>query len=147
MILDAITCIALAVYHEAGSDYVSDVDKQSVAYTVDNRSGNRNQDHCEVIAEKGQFSHLTHRFKLRQITDGQYQTTFKPDALPDIEREAWQHSLDIARDVKLHQVPDPTNGAEYFHQHHVHPKWSRTFKMTLRTSVFKFYQDKRSVLG
>lgn len=89
MILDAITCIALAIYHEAGSDYVSDLDKHSVAYTVDNRSGNRNQHPCEVIAEKGQFENLTHRFRLRRITEGRYQTTFNPDALPEIEHEAW----------------------------------------------------------
>jgi hypothetical protein len=52
MILDAITCIALAVYHEAGSDYVPDLDKHSVAHTVENRSGNRNQNHCEVITAR-----------------------------------------------------------------------------------------------
>ena len=144
MILDAITCIALAVYHEAGSDYVPDLDKHSVAYTVDNRSEKRNQNPCEVITEKGQFEHLTHRFRLRQVNDGQFHTTFKPDALPEIEREAWQHSLDIAREVMLHEVPDPTNGAEYFHQHHVHPRWSKTFKMTLKTSVFRFYLDRKA---
>lgn len=144
MILDAITCIALAVYHEAGSDYVSDLDKHSVAYTVENRSGNRNQNHCEVIAKKGQFEHLQQRFKLRQVQQGQYVTAFKPDALPELEREAWLHSLDIAREVKLHQIPDPTDGAEYFHQHHVHPKWSKSFKMTLKTSVFKFYLDEKA---
>jgi spore germination cell wall hydrolase CwlJ-like protein len=144
MILDAITCIALAVYHEAGSDYVPDLDKHSVAYTVENRSGNRNQNHCEVIAEKGQFEHLQQRFKLRQIKQGQYHTAFKPDALPELEREAWLHSVDIAREVKLHEIPDPTNGAEYFHQHHVHPKWSKSFKLTLKTSVFKFYLDEKA---
>jgi hypothetical protein len=132
------------VYHEAGSEYVSDLDKHSVAYTVDNRSGHRNEDPCKVIAEKGQFSHLPQRFKLRRITEDRYQTTFKPESLPEIEREAWQHSLDIAREVKLHAVPDPTNGAEYFHQHHVHPRWSRKFKLTLRTSVFKFYQPQKA---
>jgi len=144
MILDAITCIALAVYHEAGSNYLPDIDKHSVAYTVDNRSGNRHQDPCEVIAEKGQFEHLTHRFKLRQNTQGRYNTAFKPDALPEIEHQAWMHSLDIAREVMLHQVPDPTNGAEYFHQHRVHPKWSKSFKMTLKTSVFKFYLEEKA---
>ena len=144
MILDAVTCIALAVYHEAGSDYVPDLDKHSVAYTVENRSGKRNQHHCEVIAEKGQFTHLTDRFKLRQTPDGQYDTAFKPDALPELEREAWLHALDIALEVKLHQIPDPTNGAEYFHQQHVHPKWSKSFKMTLKTSVFRFYQEKKA---
>ena len=144
MILDAITCIALAVYHEAGSTYISELDKHSVAYTVENRSENRNQDHCEIIAERSQFSHLTHRFKLRHTQDGQFNTPFKPEALPKQEREAWYHSLDIAREVVLHEVPDPTNGAEYFHQHHVHPKWSRAFKMTLKTPIFKFYADQKA---
>jgi spore germination cell wall hydrolase CwlJ-like protein len=141
LILNAITCIALAVYYEAGSDYVTDLDKHSVAYTIDNRSDTRNQTHCEVIAEKGQFDHLTDRFKLRQINHGQYHAAFNPDALSKIERRAWMHCLDIARAVKLHAVPDPTRGASYFHQHHVHPKWSKNFKLTLKTSVFKFYQE------
>lgn len=144
MILDAITCIALAVYYEAGSNYVSDLDKHSVAYAVDNRSEHRNQDPCKVVSAKGQFDHLTHRFRVHRGPDGQYQMGFRPDSLPGVERAAWQRSLDIAREVRMHEVPDPTGGAEYFHQHHVHPRWSKKFKMTLKTPVFRFYQDREA---
>jgi spore germination cell wall hydrolase CwlJ-like protein len=91
----ALRCLARVVYGEARSDTVDG--QRAVAWTALNRTvdGRWPSSVCGVAMQKGQFSL----------------------APKTVERDAWQASLDVARQVLIdrhNREPDPTNGAVFF---------------------------------
>ena len=91
----ALRCLARIVYGEARSDTVEG--QQAVAWAALNRTvdGRWPSSVCGVAIQKGQFS-------LAQKT---------------VERDAWEASLDVARQVLIDRhngEPDPTGGAVFF---------------------------------
>ena len=91
----AVRCLARVVYGEARSDTVEG--QRAVAWVALNRTvdGRWPSSVCLVAVQKGQFA-------------------LAPQT---VERDAWQASLDVARQVMIDQhnrEPDPTNGAVFF---------------------------------
>jgi N-acetylmuramoyl-L-alanine amidase len=68
------------------------------------------------------------------------------DGKPDDpkEQKAWKRSLEIGRRVLADEVPDPTDGALYYHTDYVSPKWSRHFERTTRIGRHLFYRPTQS---
>ena len=88
-------CLARIVYGEGRSDTVEG--QRAVAWTALNRTvdGRWPSSVCGVALQKGQFS-------------------LAPQT---VERDAWEASLDVARQVMIdrhNREPDPTNGAVFF---------------------------------
>ena len=88
-------CLARIVYGEARSDSIEG--QHAVAWVALNRTvdGRWPSSVCGVALQKGQFS-------------------LAPQT---VERDAWQASLDVARQVlidRFNKEPDPTNGAVFF---------------------------------
>ena len=122
MIAEAIVCLALNIYFEARGE--SDLGKRAVAYVTVNRTTNNNEI-CKVIQAPGQFSWLPAK---RPVTDSR--------AFQDAKRLAKEVIEDSDRSN------DPTNGATYFHNEDVHPKWAKKFKRTLKVGKHIFYKER-----
>ena len=91
----ALRCLARIIYGEARSDSVEG--QRAVAWTALNRTvdGRWPSSVCGVAMQPSQFSL----------------------APKTVERDAWQASLDVARQVlidRFNKEPDPTNGAVFF---------------------------------
>jgi spore germination cell wall hydrolase CwlJ-like protein len=91
----AVRCLARIIYGEARSDTVDG--QRAVAWTALNRTvdGRWPSSVCGVAIQKGQFML----------------------AGPSVERNSWEASLDVARQVLIdrhNREPDPTNGAVFF---------------------------------
>jgi len=87
-------CLARVIYGEARGDVAG---QRAVAWAAINRTmdGRWPSTVCLVAVQKGQFS-------------------LAPQT---VERDAWQASLDVARQVMIdrhNREPDPTNGAVFF---------------------------------
>ena len=126
-------CLALNIYHEARSEPESG--QIAVARVTLNRveSGVFPESICDVVKQGGQ---KRHRCQFSWWCDGQ------PD--DPTEQKAWQRSLEIGRRVLADEVPDPTDGALYYHTDYVSPKWSRHFERTTRIGRHLFYRPAQS---
>jgi len=122
-------CLALNIYHEARSEPLSG--QLAVAQVTLNRVASKSFPHsvCEVVKQGGQ---KRNRCQFSWWCDG------KSDQ--PTEAKAWRQSLDLGRRVLAEQVPDPTNGALYYHATYVAPKWSRVFHRTAQIGNHLFYR-------
>lgn len=122
-------CLALNIYHEARSEPLSG--QLAVAQVTLNRVASKSFPHsvCEVVKQGGQ---KRNRCQFSWWCDG------KSDQ--PTEAKAWRKSLDLGRRVLAEQVPDPTNGALYYHATYVAPKWSRVFQRTAEIGSHLFYR-------
>lgn len=122
-------CLALNIYHEARSEPESG--QIAVARVTLNRVQSEAfpKSVCGVVKQGGR---KLNRCQFSWWCDGQ------PD--DPTEAHAWQRSLEISRRVLADEVPDPTNGALYYHTDYVKPKWSRQFQRTTRIGRHLFYR-------
>ncbi len=109
-----LTCLALAIYFEAGGEYRNPPALEAVASVVVNRV----EDHrypdtvCEVVYEKGQF-----------------QWTF--DGLPDkphtdvLSQRAWKISQEVAKDVMQNGA---SSSSTHFHTQDYPLFWAKAYK-------------------
>lgn len=120
-----IRCLAKNIYFEAGNQ--SHQGKVAVAQVVLNRAKNPKFPNtaCSVINQKSrgvcQFSWVCKNPSVR-------------------DRNLYNRSLDIARDVYHNRIKDNTFGALFFHANYVRPSWSRTFRHTITIGDHKFYR-------
>ncbi|MGQ9659538.1 MAG: cell wall hydrolase [Thermochromatium sp.] len=126
-------CLALNIYHEARSEPATD--QIAVAHVTLNRveSDAFPGSICTVVKQGGT---RLHRCQFSWWCDG------KPD--DPKEQRAWKRSLEISRRVLSGEVPDPTNGALYYHADNVNPHWSNHFKRTTHLGRHLFYRPIRS---
>jgi N-acetylmuramoyl-L-alanine amidase len=126
-------CLALNIYHEARSE--PETGQIAVARVTLNRVESEAfpESICGVVKQGGQ---RLHRCQFSWWCDG------KPD--DPKEQQAWKRSLEISRRVLADEVPDPTNGALYYHTDYVSPKWSNHFKRTARIGRHLFYRPTQS---
>lgn len=119
----SIECMALNIYHEARGE--PELGMEAVAWVTLNRveSESYPDDICKVVYQPSQFSWTT-----------------KKDQTP-YETESWEKALDVA-DYVLDEsnTDDPTDGALYFHNRKVKPKWSRKFIRTQKIGNHIFYR-------
>ena len=121
-----LTCLAQTIYFEARGS--SDKEKIAVGHVVLNRS--RDPDFpssiCGVVHQKG---------------NGGCQFSWACDGRSDqpTEKDAWEESLGVARQVLYGRVADPTRGALWFHHRKVRPDWKDDYKRTATIGESIFY--------
>ena len=120
MTLEAIVlCLALNIYYEANSEPL--VGKLAVAHVTMNRAEQDEHNVCKVVYAPGQFSWT----KQKNLA--------KPNK-SDLEAAKELAALVISGETK-----DPTNGATYFHNTTVNPRW-KTVKKTVQIGNHIFYK-------
>jgi len=122
-------CLALAVYFESRAETVEG--QHAVAAVVLNRVRNEKfpDNICAVVHEGG-----GHR--------GRCQFSWYCDGRSDKPRDpaSWQRSLDVADAVLNGEIADPTDGALYFHNTAVRPKWRKKMTKTAAIDNHVFYR-------
>lgn len=103
----AVNCLAKNIYHEARGEPLAG--KLAVAKVTINRveSAQFADTICGVVYEKGQFSWTANR-KLKVL-----------------DKQAWQESLNIARDAVYNGLDEIRLSALYFHSVSIKPKWTK----------------------
>lgn len=118
-----IRCLAENIYFEARGEPVKG--QKAVAFVTLNRLNTEGfpDTICDVVWEDSQFSWT------------------EKDDLTIKEQEAWRLAEFIARDTITHyeDMPDPTNGALFFHEKSINPYWSKSFSLKAKIGKHKFY--------
>ena len=120
MLKEALLCLALNIYHEANTEPLAG--KYAVGYVTLNRasSGIYPDNVCSVVYQSGQFS-----------------WTIKPKKPYGA---GWEQAKEIASNLLYSTPSDPTNGALYFHNKEVRPKWSYRLQKTAVIGNHTFYK-------
>lgn len=126
---DALRCLALAVYFEAGSEPLAG--KEAVAHVVLNRAQHAGFPGgiCSVVQQGGEQ---------RPCQFGWY-----CDGRSDQPTSArmWQSAQEVAREVLAGRVDDPTGGALYFAQARAgRPAWTKRLTQIARIGGHVFYR-------
>ena len=142
MIVEAMFCLAMNIYHEAkGEPFEGQI---AVEHVVLNRVATPGfpKDICGVIKEK----------KLMFVKQGpteakvpvcQFTWVCNNRFAPPRNSLAWQNAIEVAALVLSGQTNDPTYGAHFFHAANVRPGW-RSVERTTRINNHIFYR-KRNV--
>ncbi|MCB1353743.1 MAG: cell wall hydrolase [Rhodobacteraceae bacterium] len=119
----ATRCLAEAVYFEARG--TSAKSRAAVAHVVVNRalSPDFPDTVCAVVRQGCQFS---------------YNCDGKPEVLAD--RKSRDKAMETARAVLADRIPDPTDGALFYHGRSVKPDWSDAFQQTSELGGHIFYR-------
>lgn len=125
-----IECLAQAVYFEARGE--SEKGRQGVAAVVMNRVGHGSfpDTVCGVVRQGGE----TPPCQFSWYCDGKPEQAREPEAWAEAKRIA-----ELAFDRKL---PDPTNGALYFHHLDAKPDWKDVFDQTARIDGHLYYKPR-----
>lgn len=128
MIVEALVCLALNVYHEARGEPVEG--REAVAHVVMNRVASPNfpDTVCGVVLQGGE---VRNRCQFSWYCDGRLDRPSDP--------EAWKDSWFMAQQV-LAGAPDPTGGAVYYHAKSVRPWWADKFEVTATIGDHIFYR-------
>ena len=114
-----VECLAKNVYFESRGQPNDGM--KAIAFVTMNRvkSGIFPDSICKVVYQKNQFSWTVH------------------ERLPS-DLNMWNKSLEIASQVMLEYSSDsdPVNGAMYFHEASVHPKWNLTLVARIGRHLF-----------
>ena len=129
MLLEAVVCLALNIYHEARGEPPEG--QVAVAYVVLNRRGHPAfpDTVCGVVLQGGE---ARHRCQFSWYCDGR---SDRPH-----ERAAWERAKAVAMSVLLEE-DDPTGGAVYYHAVDVRPTWASRFTVTAAIGRHIFYRD------
>lgn len=106
-------CVAEVVYAEARGE--GEAGMRAVTNVIYNRSKRRGKSPCIIVRQPNQFA------KPRRI---------------DRNSKAFR----IAKRLSINPGRDNTNGATYFHNTSVRPKWSYNMKITLKLGNHIFYK-------
>ncbi len=126
---DALRCLALAVYFEAGSE--PQAGKQAVAHVVLNRAQHAGFPGgvCSVVQQGGEQRHC----QFGWYCDGR---SDQPTSA-----RMWQSAQEVAREVLAGQVDDPTGGALYFAPVRAkRPAWTQHLTQIARIGGHVFYR-------
>lgn len=106
-------CVAEVVYHEAQGE--GEIGMRAVAHVIYNRAEQRGITPCQVVRQPFQFAR------------GGYIAN----------NSAWR----MAQRVSENPGRDITNGATYFHNLSVRPRWSYNMTVTFRFGNHIFYRS------
>ncbi|MES9866497.1 MAG: cell wall hydrolase [Candidatus Thiodiazotropha sp. LLP2] len=126
-------CLALNIYFEARSESVEG--QHAVGHVVMNRVAHRGFPNsiCDVVKQGGE--ERRNRCQFSWWCDGR---SDEP-----ANRRAWLKSLELAYDVYLGRVNDPTRGALWYHAEYVSPTWSKALTMVTKIGQHLFYQSRK----
>jgi N-acetylmuramoyl-L-alanine amidase len=126
LIAEALTCLALNLYHEARGEGPEGM--AAVAVVTLNRVQHPDWPDtiCEVVHQPAQFSWTRHGDP------------------PVTEDEAWQTARHIAADAVLGELDSPLDGhVLFFHAATVRPTWAEAFEPVGRIGNHVFYAPSR----
>lgn len=130
-------CLAMNIYHEARSE--SKLGKRAVAWVTMNRVSNKKfpDTICDVVYQAHVDSNgnpKRHQCQFSWYCDGQSDKINNQDE--------WNSSVAIAQQVMTNfgKIPDPTDGATYYHAVYVNPDWASHFTRTARIDNHVFYR-------
>ena len=114
-----VLCLAENIYHEARGESL--LGQQAVAHVTLNRvADNRWPDSiCDVVYQKSQFSWVSNSPAIHNI-------------------EAFENSVSVALNAIREISEDPTNGATFFLQNSISPRWSRSLEVSVVIGGHKF---------
>lgn len=125
-----IECLALNIYWEARSEPIRT--RRAIAHVTLNRVSHADYPDtvCEVVRQG------------REKSFGRCQFSWWCDGRSDRPRDeaAWEDALALARAVMARPSADPTNGALYFHQASIRPKWAGRKSRVGRIGHLIFYR-------
>lgn len=137
MLVEALVCLALNVYHEARDQpFIGQV---AVAQVVMNRVYDDRFPNtvCEVVQEGPTYSWkpdfpVRHRCQFSWYCDG------KSDSAHN--EEAWSMAMMIAHGVYYGNLDDFVEGSTHYHAHYVLPAWAESKTKVVRIADHIFYR-------
>ena len=120
---EELQCMTENIYHEARNQK-DDAGLAAIGYVVLNRVANPEypNDVCSVIYQDCQFSWVC-KFRNKPIA----------------EKDAWERSKTIARQVLNRDIPNPIGTATRYHANYVTPNWNK-YKVTIVIGDHIFYE-------
>jgi N-acetylmuramoyl-L-alanine amidase len=137
MIIEAVMCLALNVYHEAKNQ--SMIGQIAVAQVTMNRVHDERYPNnvCDVVKQG-----LTYRWNRDMPIRNQCQFSWYCDGKSDKpkDEQAWQYAIMVADGVYYGKVIDLVDGATHYHAHYVNPSWAETKTYITRIDDHIFYR-------
>lgn len=136
LIMSALTCLALNIYHEARSE--PPLGQFAVAMVTMNRAQSQSKI-CDTVMAKGQFS-WTAKMVSGRAKDG---SLILNKAGQPLEAVAWEQSKAVAlKAIKSYNLKsmDVTNGATFYHSKAVRPNWHKHAEITAIIGQHIFYR-------
>lgn len=134
--------LARVLFGEARSTLVPDEARIAIAWVVKNRvsSSRWPNTYWEIITTPSQFS---------SFNIGDNNRPFVEDPLHknnEIDKNAWEHTYDLARKIIEGEIPDPTQGANhYYDDSNGTPNWAKDQKPTLTINYINQYEEEVSI--
>lgn len=129
--------VALVVWREASGE--ATIAKQAVAWVIRNRvlrPGWWGKDWCGVVTKQSQFTSMV---PPAQLADANLRRWPLP------EDKSWADAVQVAFDVIVGNVADPTGGATYYHSYPLDspklPPWAKTYTHMADVGAFHFYKE------
>jgi N-acetylmuramoyl-L-alanine amidase len=124
----ALMCVSLNVYHEARNEPIEG--QYAVAFVTMNRAKERQQEPCEVVFKRKQFSWTNEAFN----KDGGLKKSYVPRT-----GKKWDTAKKVALAVLLKQKKDFTKNATYFYADYIEaPNWSANKEVVGKWGVHIF---------
>ncbi len=137
---DELICLALNDYWEARSEVIAG--RIAVARVVLNRAMDSRypSNLCDVVKQT-RVTGVLHRCQFSWYCDGKTDVPYDP--------KVWRDSLKIAAAVleKDSAIPDPTDGALWYHADFTRPSWALGYESTTIIGTHVFYREPIEVSG
>tara|TARA_A100001011_G_scaffold372087_1_gene430123 strand:+ start:1555 stop:1986 length:432 start_codon:yes stop_codon:yes gene_type:complete len=137
MIIEAVMCLALNVYHEAKNQ--STIGQIAVAQVTMNRVYDERYPNnvCDVVKQG-----LTYKWNSDMPIRNQCQFSWYCDGKSDKpkDEQAWQYAIMVADGVYYGKVINLIDGATHYHAHYVNPSWAETKTYITRIGDHIFYR-------
>lgn len=131
---EELICLALNDYWEARSEVMAG--RVAVAKVVLNRAMDRRfpSNICDIVKQTRNRAAL-HRCQFSWYCDGKSDVPYNPGA--------WRDSLKVAAAVlqKDANIPDPTDGALWYHADFIRPAWAQEYETTTIIGAHVFYRE------
>lgn len=134
--------LARVLFGEARSTLVPDEARMAIGWVIKNRviSTGWPDTYLGVITKPKHFS----AFNL-----GDDNRPFVEDPLHknnEIDKNAWEHTYDLARKIIEDEIPDPTQGANHYYDDSIGtPDWAKDQKPSLTISYINQYEEEVSI--
>ena len=134
IIVSAVTCLALTIYHEARNQNVTG--QFAVAMVVRNRSlKEKDNNICHAAFASKQFSWAN---KVTRINKYGY-IVIDRNYMPERTDHAWQLAKKVA--MLSSKVKDFTHGSTHYHTKAIHPYWEKSYHQTMVLGNHIFYKE------
>ena len=137
MIIEAIVCLALNVYHEAKNQSLSG--QIAVAEVVMNRVDDPRYPNnvCDVVKQG-----LTYKWNPGFPIRNKCQFSWYCDGKSDVakQKDAWEEALSVSKGVYHGYLNAYLEGATHYHAYYVNPSWAETKTYITRIDDHIFYR-------